>query len=49
MRSMRLGSDMVRVPLGGVQGWASDEKSVFGQGLGPKVGKKWTYFFKSYG
>ena len=28
----------------GVQGWESDEKTIFGQRFGPKVWKKWTFF-----
>ena len=30
-----------------VPGWESDEKSVFGQSLGPKVLNKWTFFSKA--
>ena len=31
---------------GGVQGWESDSRRIFGKGFGPKVCKKWTFFQK---
>ena len=31
----------------GVQGWESDSTRIFGEGFGPKVCKKWTFFSKA--